>query len=57
MFEGLEIVRISRVGHDYALHFSNGTFAIFAAEDIEGVLVSLGAVLPIESASHTSYVN
>ncbi len=56
MFEGLEIGRISRVGHDYALHFSDGNFAILSAEDIEPLLPCLGASIPLEN-SRKVYVN
>jgi hypothetical protein len=57
MFEGLEIVKITRVGHDYAIHFTNGTFALFNAEDIEPVLLSMGACLPDELKPHPTKVN
>jgi hypothetical protein len=38
MFEGLEIVGITRVGLDYALHFSDGTFGIFSSGDLKEML-------------------
>lgn len=54
MLDGLQIIRISRAGHDYVLHFSDGSYGIFSAEDIEPVLppwfiVSLPAESPRES--------
>lgn len=50
MFDGLEIIAISRVGHDYALHFSDGSYGIFSAEDIEPMLPDrLDLFLPPES--------
>ena len=51
MFDGLEIIRISRVGHDYVLHFSDGNFAILSAEDIEPVLPCFGASIEPEIPS------
>lgn len=38
VFQGLEIVGISRVGHDYVLHFSNGSYGVFAADDLKLLL-------------------
>jgi hypothetical protein len=46
MFEGIEIVCISRIGRDYALQFSDGTYyGIFAAEDIDAMLRDRGPFL------------
>jgi hypothetical protein len=56
MLEGLEIVRITRVGQDYALHFSDGTYGLFSAEDIEPLLPCFGASVPQETP-HTVYLN
>lgn len=56
MLEGLEIVRITRIGHDYALHFSDGTLGLFDAKDIEPMLICVGAPVPLESPRKT-YLN
>jgi hypothetical protein len=57
MLNGLEIIRISRAGHDYVLHFSDGSYGIFSAEDIEPVLPLRFIVsMPAES-SRESYLN
>jgi hypothetical protein len=48
MFEGIEIVGISRVGQDYALHFSDGSFGIFCAADLELMLGGDVSCLPTD---------
>jgi hypothetical protein len=42
VIRGLEITHISRLGHNYVLHFLNGTYAMFSPEDFEPILCKLG---------------
>lgn len=53
MFEGIEFVCITRIGRDYALQFSDGTYGIFAAEDIDAMLQAEVPFLLTDSDSVT----
>jgi hypothetical protein len=56
MLEGLQIVRIYRVGHDYVFQLSNGMFAVFEQEQIEPILSDSGLYMPMETPRR-AYLN
>lgn len=53
----LQIVRISRMGDDYAVHFADGTYALFAAEDFEPMLTRVATFLLQTRPANDFYVH